>query len=61
MTRSEFDHTFAATEDNTEGFSLDQLAAINDAVFKMAVELDISDDGTKSLVDAYFEREFNKY
>jgi hypothetical protein len=44
MTRQEFDRRFAATLDNTEGYSEAALAEINDAVFARVADLDVTSD-----------------
>lgn len=57
MTRHEFDRLYAATQDNTEGYTDAQLATINDAVFDDVQHLDPIDN-IKSIVDHAFERAF---
>ena len=40
MTRHEFDRLFAATDENTEGYSAAQLSAANEIAFAKCAELD---------------------
>jgi len=54
MTRLEFNRQFAASENNTEGFSLAQLAALNDVVFDVTEHLDLDDRNAKSAIDDAF-------
>lgn len=58
MTRQEFDTAFSARSDNTAGYSQTELRNINDGVFLVVADLDITEDGTKSFVDYHFERAF---
>ena len=57
MTRDQFDARFAATQENTEGYTDAQLAAINDAVFALIADGD-AHEVDKSLVDHMFRRAF---
>jgi hypothetical protein len=57
MTRQEYDRHFAATTQNTSGFTVSQLSDINDAVFGAVKDLDMEDTTTKSVVDHHIERE----
>jgi hypothetical protein len=59
MTRQEFDRRFAATPSNTEGFSDEQLARLNDAVFAQVSDLDIDGEFTDSHVKNVSDRAFN--
>lgn len=59
MTRQEFDATFAANQDTTEGFSDSDLRAVNDAVFAEVAEMDVDGDITQDHVKNMFAREFN--
>ena len=54
MTRLEFNRQFAASENNTEGFSLAQLAALNDVVFDVTAHLDLDDRNAKSAIGDAF-------
>jgi len=59
MTRTEFDARFAATEQNTEGYSASALAEINDAVFARVAGLDLDDESLSDEVKNGFAREMN--
>ena len=56
MTRNEFNAKFAATSDNTEGYSDTQLQHLNDLVFENVQDLDTADDITQSHVQNMFAR-----
>ena len=55
MTRLEFDRQFAASENNTEGFSLAQLAALNDLVFDVTAHLDLDDRNVDAAIAHAFD------
>lgn len=58
MNRTDFDRRFAATDNDTDGYTAAQIVAINDAVFAEVAALDLEDDTTKSIIDHAFERQF---
>jgi len=59
MTRDEFNNRFQATLQNTEGFTAEQLATINDNVFIQVQDHDADEHDLKSIVDHCFESEFD--
>ena len=56
MTRTEFNATFAATKNNTEGFTQAQLDRLNGLVFERVsdMEADARNGAVKSTVDHWF-------
>jgi len=46
MTREEFDRNFAASRDNTKGFTDAQLDALNNDAFALVADMDMRDDIT---------------
>jgi hypothetical protein len=63
MTRNEFDARFAATQDTTEGYTDEQLTALNDAVFAEVCDLDPTPwrDDVSETVQVVMERLMNSY
>jgi hypothetical protein len=65
MTRDEFDHRYAATQDNTEGFTDAELERINDAVFAEVSDLELEpwsgNRTTSDHVQNMMDRKLNSY
>jgi hypothetical protein len=61
MTRSDFDHLFAASQATTNGFSDAELRAINDAVFAAVQHMDVEDRATEDVVKFRFDQEHNRF
>lgn len=61
MTYAQFLARFGAALDNTEGFTVDQLKAINRAVFDQVQHLDVDGYRTADIVQNAFEKEFGRY
>ena len=61
MTRNEFDRFFAATEQNTQGYTAAELREINDRVFAAVAEIDAEDQYAKTEIDAVMERELARH
>ena len=61
MTRQEFDHSFAATMNSTEGFAQDELDEINNTVFSQVCDLDYEGRDTEWQVANAFKVAFDAY
>lgn len=61
MTRDEFNARYAANQQNTEGFSLIELAEINNKVYEMVLELEAGSDIAEQEVYRYFAMLFVEY
>jgi hypothetical protein len=65
MTRDEFDHRYAATQDNTEGFTNAELERINDAVFAEVADLELGpgseNQAASDHVQNMMDRKLNSY
>lgn len=59
MTRAQFDARYAATQDNTEGFTAQELAEINDEVFAAVADLDVDADDVQQIVKSASDQAFN--